>query len=40
VTTALLAVFSLGSASWIGDLSSGFIGACIFIAIGRIVRPD
>jgi uncharacterized membrane protein YeaQ/YmgE (transglycosylase-associated protein family) len=34
----LLALFGVGLSGWIGYLITGFIGACIIIAIWRAIR--
>ncbi|MHC5307821.1 GlsB/YeaQ/YmgE family stress response membrane protein [Bartonella sp. LJL80] len=35
----LLGLFGVSFAGWFGYLISGFIGACILIWIGRLIRP-
>jgi len=38
ILNAILAAFNLGFTGWIAYLIIGFIGACILIAIGRMVK--
>jgi uncharacterized membrane protein YeaQ/YmgE (transglycosylase-associated protein family) len=38
IASALLGIFGITFAGWIGYLIAGFIGACILIAIGRAIR--
>ena len=38
VANAILGIFSISFGGWLGYLIAGFIGACILIAIGRMVR--
>ncbi len=38
VASAILSVFGIHLGGWLGYLIAGFIGACILIAIGRMVR--
>ena len=38
VANAILSVFGIHLGGWLGYLIAGFIGACILIAIGRMVR--
>ncbi|MGO4843301.1 GlsB/YeaQ/YmgE family stress response membrane protein, partial [Rhizobiaceae sp. 2RAB30] len=34
----LLGLAGISLAGWVGYLVAGFVGACILIAIGRVVR--
>ncbi len=34
----IFGLFGIGFGGWLGYLISGFVGACILIAIGRIIR--
>ncbi|MGN6466053.1 MAG: GlsB/YeaQ/YmgE family stress response membrane protein [Rhizobiaceae bacterium] len=38
ILNAILAAFNLGFTGWIAYLIIGFIGACILIAIGRMLK--
>ena len=38
ILNAILAAFNLGFSGWIAYLIIGFIGACILIAIGRMLK--
>ena len=38
VANAILGVFGISLGGWLGYLIAGFIGACILIAIGRMLR--
>ena len=38
VANALLGLFGVMLGGWIGYLIAGFIGACILIAVGRMIR--
>ncbi|MCB5201022.1 GlsB/YeaQ/YmgE family stress response membrane protein [Neorhizobium sp. T786] len=38
VANALLGLFGINLGGWIGYLIAGFIGACILIALGRMIR--
>ena len=38
VANAILSVFGISLGGWLGYLIAGFIGACILIAIGRMLR--
>jgi uncharacterized membrane protein YeaQ/YmgE (transglycosylase-associated protein family) len=38
ILNAILAAFHLGFQGWIAYLIIGFIGACILIAIGRMLK--
>ena len=38
VANALLGLFGIALGGWLGDLSAGFIGACILIAVARMIR--
>lgn len=39
VAGAILNMAGIGLSGWIGYLIVGFIGACLLIWIGRIIRP-
>jgi uncharacterized membrane protein YeaQ/YmgE (transglycosylase-associated protein family) len=41
VANAILSLFGVALGGWFGYLIAGFIGACILIAVGRMVggRP-
>lgn len=39
VAGAILNMAGIGFSGWIGYLIVGFIGACLLIWIGRIIRP-
>lgn len=38
VANALLGLFGVALGGWIGYLVAGFIGACILIAAGRVIK--
>ncbi|MGN6470556.1 MAG: GlsB/YeaQ/YmgE family stress response membrane protein [Rhizobiaceae bacterium] len=38
ILNAILAAFNLGFQGWVAYLIIGFIGACILIAIGRMLK--
>jgi uncharacterized membrane protein YeaQ/YmgE (transglycosylase-associated protein family) len=38
VASAILSVFGIAFAGWLGYLIAGFIGACILIAVARAIR--
>jgi uncharacterized membrane protein YeaQ/YmgE (transglycosylase-associated protein family) len=38
VANAILSVFGIALGGWIGYLIAGFIGACILIALSRVIR--
>ncbi len=38
VANAILSVFGIALGGWLGYLIAGFIGACILIALGRLIR--
>ena len=38
VASALLGLLGVSFGGWLGYLIAGFVGACILIAIGRMVR--
>jgi uncharacterized membrane protein YeaQ/YmgE (transglycosylase-associated protein family) len=38
IASALLGVFGISLGGWIGYLIAGFIGACILIAVARMIR--
>jgi uncharacterized membrane protein YeaQ/YmgE (transglycosylase-associated protein family) len=38
VANAILSVFGVVLGGWIGYLIAGFVGACILIAVGRVIR--
>lgn len=38
VANAILAGFGVALGGWIGYLIAGFVGACLLIALGRIIR--
>ena len=38
VANAILSLFGIVLGGWIGYLIAGFVGACILIAVARIVR--
>ena len=38
IANALLGVFGVVLTGWIGYLIAGFVGACILIAVGRMIR--
>ncbi|CAN7384153.1 GlsB/YeaQ/YmgE family stress response membrane protein [Rhizobium sp. LjRoot30] len=38
VANALLSVFGIALGGWLGYLVAGFVGACILIALGRVIR--
>jgi uncharacterized membrane protein YeaQ/YmgE (transglycosylase-associated protein family) len=38
IASAILSVFGISLGGWIGYLISGFIGACILIAVVRMIR--
>jgi uncharacterized membrane protein YeaQ/YmgE (transglycosylase-associated protein family) len=38
IASAILSMFGISLGGWIGYLISGFIGACILIAVVRTVR--
>lgn len=38
VASALLGLFGIAFAGWLGYLIAGFIGACILIAVWRAIR--
>jgi uncharacterized membrane protein YeaQ/YmgE (transglycosylase-associated protein family) len=38
VLNAILAALNMGFTGWLAYLIIGFIGACILIALGRMVR--
>ncbi len=38
VANAILAGFGVVLGGWIGYLIAGFVGACLLIALGRIIR--
>ncbi len=38
VLNAILAAFNIGFTGWIAYLIIGFIGACILIALGRMIK--
>ena len=40
VANAILSVFGINLGGWLGYLIAGFIGACILIAIVRMVRRE
>ncbi|KRB52913.1 hypothetical protein ASE04_06705 [Rhizobium sp. Root708] len=38
IANAILAGFGVALGGWIGYLIAGFVGACLLIALGRIIR--
>ena len=38
IASALLGVFGISLGGWIGYLIAGFVGACILIAVARMIR--
>jgi uncharacterized membrane protein YeaQ/YmgE (transglycosylase-associated protein family) len=38
VANAILSIFGVALGGWIGYLIAGFVGACILIALGRVIR--
>ena len=38
IASALLGFFGVSLGGWIGYLIAGFIGACILIAVARVIR--
>jgi uncharacterized membrane protein YeaQ/YmgE (transglycosylase-associated protein family) len=38
ILNAILAAFKLGFSGWVAYLIIGFIGACILIAVGRMLK--
>jgi uncharacterized membrane protein YeaQ/YmgE (transglycosylase-associated protein family) len=38
IASAILSVFGISLGGWIGYLITGFIGACILIAVVRLIR--
>lgn len=38
VANAILAGLGYGLTGWLGYLIAGFIGACLLIAVGRVIR--
>lgn len=38
IASLLLGILGVGFSGWIGYLIAGFIGACILIAVGRMIR--
>jgi uncharacterized membrane protein YeaQ/YmgE (transglycosylase-associated protein family) len=38
VANAILSVFGVVLGGWLGYLIAGFVGACVLIAVGRVIR--